>query len=106
MDRDKKVFLCVKSLLNISKDIVEVYKDYSDILLFIADKIAQKEQERERKGESYQIHGGGKEHDLNKKCTCGDDSCECEITPEEDVIEKEIDDMILTVKKEMESVSD
>ena len=74
MDRDKKVFLCVKSLLNISNDLKGEYTDFSDMLLFIADRISAKEQGRMAEKKSYQVHGEGKVHDLGSEyiCTCGE----------------------------------
>ena len=106
MDREKKVFLCVKSLLNISKDLTNEYKEYTDMLLFIADKIAEAEQHREKK-KDFTLHGDGKVHDLS----CGEAECDFVLPDdpkysEEMKIEKEIDEMISVVKKEMSSVSD
>ena len=105
MDRNEKVFLCVKSLLNVSQDLKEEYSDFSDMLLFMADKISAKEQGRMEK-KSRQVHGEGKVHDLGSKyiCTCGEgEECDkCEL----DIIEKKIDEMISTVRKELVDVSD
>ena len=103
MEREKKIFLCVQSLLNVSKDLRDEYLEYTNMLLFIADKIAEAEQNREKKDVTYTIHGDGNVHKLD----CGEDECEFVLEPEEKYneemkIEKEIDEMIATVKKEME----
>lgn len=99
MERDKKIFLCVKSLLNISKDLLVDYSEYSDMILHIADKIAEKEQ-KNQKPEDFTLHGDGEVHKIGD---CGDN--ECEFVLEEDVdqqkIEDEISEMIKTVREEM-----
>lgn len=112
MKRDKKVFLCVQSLLNISKDLRNEYEEYTNMLLFIADKIAEAEQSREKEDTTFTLHGNGEIHDLGdgltgKDLTCGEEECEFVLEPTEDMkIEKEINEMISVVRKEMGSVSD
>lgn len=114
MEREKKIYLCVRSLMNVSQDLKEDYSDFSNMILFIADKIAEHEENRQDKA-VYKIHGDGNIHDLSetKSCTCGDneacsdESCRCSEPqnddPDDEMIDKEIDKMIEMVRKEVKS---
>ena len=112
MDREKKIFLCISSLINISQDLKEDYFDFSNMILFIADKIVEHEQKKEEN--VYQLHGDGKVHNLGSgievkyddKCTCGEGEACNFCATEDDKIDQEIDEMIQTVKKEITDVSD
>lgn len=63
MDRNRRVYLCARSLANISMDLKDDpdFSDYSDMILFIAKKITEKMAEQ-TEDERYQVHGEGKIH--------------------------------------------
>lgn len=136
MEREKKIYLCCRSLMNVSMDLKKDYEDFSNMILFIADKIAEHEEKREKTKEVYKIHGAGNVHDLSEEkdytcydnCKCMDDDKVHEkdlesqeywededgkapkisqiITKDDKLIDKEIDAMIEAVRKEVKSVSD
>jgi hypothetical protein len=113
MDRETKVFLCVKSLFNISNDLKDDFEDYSNILLFIADNIARK-MEKEMENTKPSIHKDGNIHNLGEGVKSLNEymdntpkmekekSLDFPIqTPEERMIEEQVDNTIKEVRKEL-----
>lgn len=111
ISKEQKVFLCVKSLFNISNDLKEYFEDYSNMILFIADNIAKK-MEKEMSNCKYPIHENGEVHDLTKSVkkldSYMDDIPQKEmkkvdiLTPEEQAMEQVINNAIKEVRSELQ----
>jgi hypothetical protein len=110
MDRERKIFLCVESLFNISNDLKDDFEDYSNILLFIADNIARR-MEKEMINRKPSIHENGNVHDLSKISKYIDEYMdntpqmeikkENILTPEEQAMEEQVDRAIEQVREEI-----
>jgi len=99
MERDRRIYLCVKSLLNISMDLKDDFNEYSDMILFIADRIADKMQrEIQNDVEKFGIHENGKIHDMTVY--------EQKIYDKDDKIEREIDEAIEEARMELNQVEE
>ena len=98
MEKEKIIYLCVKSLFNISNDLKEYFEDYSNMILHIADSIARK-MEKEMDNKKPSIHENGELHDLSNEKFTSDvyDKPQMEIKREKticDDIDEEIEELV------------
>jgi uncharacterized protein YabE (DUF348 family) len=103
MERNKRIYLCLKSLINISNDLKDDFEDYSTLLLFVADRIAQKMEKELTSSDQFSAHGNGKIHNVNTTASKFPNVMDenVQLTEEEIQIEKEIDSVIEKVKGEI-----